>query len=207
MCIAVYAPVCGDDGVTYSSGCRFTAAACRNPELGQYKEGACSDAGSVGPVLAAVFMVAAVVAWVVCQRFRRATGTEMGDDVQMSGDGGVILSEGDSPGSLQKDGKTSSSDRSISEEKLDKHSSTETISTSKGEIETILTPKGAGHPLDATTPSVPSSPFSLSTSEPEDVVTPELDQHVSSPPCALLPRILSPAISRVFSPAKPAGGF
>jgi len=228
MCPAVYTPVCGDDGVTYTSGCRFAAAACRNPDLGRYKEGACGAAVLDFGTVSAVFMVAAVVACVVGRRFRRAAGNEIGDDVRMSGDGRGIFSEGDSPGSFQKDGKTPSSDRSISEEKLTKHSNTETTSMPKddieismsegdielsmpeGDIETILTPKGAGHPLDAATPSVPSPPFSLSTSELKDIETPELDQDVSSPPCALLPRVFSPAKEkspRESSPVEPAGGF
>jgi len=43
VCMEVYAPVCGSDGITYSNSCYFGLAQCGRPNLQVAKQGECGD--------------------------------------------------------------------------------------------------------------------------------------------------------------------
>ncbi|XP_066948334.1 turripeptide OL11-like [Macrobrachium rosenbergii] len=45
FCLAVYKPVCGTDGNTYSNSCRLDIARCGNPGLRVHCEGRCGECG------------------------------------------------------------------------------------------------------------------------------------------------------------------
>ena len=41
ICPALYAPVCGNSGVTYSNACELGVAACKNPGIEKAHNGPC----------------------------------------------------------------------------------------------------------------------------------------------------------------------
>ena len=41
FCPALYAPVCGNNGVTYSNACELGVAACKNPRIEKAHNGPC----------------------------------------------------------------------------------------------------------------------------------------------------------------------
>ena len=43
ICPALYAPVCGNNGVTYSNSCELGVAACKNPRIKKAHDGPCDD--------------------------------------------------------------------------------------------------------------------------------------------------------------------